>query len=137
MNARDGIIARIRASNRRVGPVSHEQSAANAARIAAHEPNLIPARAEGDAKTLADRFVAFAEEVAATVDRVASADQVPAAVANFLAKHNLPTELVASPDTALDAYPWAKSLLRLERRGAKPDDVVSLTPTVLGVAETG
>jgi L-lactate dehydrogenase complex protein LldG len=137
MSGKDGIIARIRASNRRAGPVPPEQAARNAERIAAHRPNLIPARAEGDAKTLADRFVAYAEEVAATVERVASVEDVPAAVARFLAQHNLPTELVASPSKDLDIYPWDRSLLHLERRNARPDDVVSVTPTVLGIAETG
>ena len=138
MNARDGILGRIRASNHRAGPVSVEQATRNAERIAAHRPNLIPARAEGDAATLTTRFVAFAEEVAATVNRVADADDVPAAVATFLASHNLPTELVASPDPALDAYPWAQQpLLTLQRRAGRPEDVVSITGAVLGIAETG
>ena len=138
MNARDGILGRIRASNHRAGPVPAEQATRNAERIAAHRPNLIPARAEGDAATLTTRFVAFAEEVAATVNRVADADDVPAAVATFLASHNLPTELVASPDPALDAYPWAQQpLLTLQRRAGRPEDVVSITGAVLGIAETG
>jgi L-lactate dehydrogenase complex protein LldG len=138
MTARDSILARIRASNRRIGPVPDAQAAANQARIAGHKANLVPSRAAGDAETLVKRFVAFAEEVAATVHRVATPDEVPAAVATFLAGHNLPTELVAAPDPALDAYPWAKQpLLTIERRAARPDDVTSLTGAVLGVAETG
>jgi L-lactate dehydrogenase complex protein LldG len=137
MNGKDGILRRIRASSHRAGPVAAEQAARNAERVAVHRPNLIPARAEGDAETLAKRFVSFAEEVAATVNRVAGADDVPEAVASFLARHNLPTVLVASPDPALDAYPWVKSLLKLERRAARADDIVSLTSTVLGIAETG
>lgn len=138
MTARDGIIGRIRASNRRAGPVDDSQAAANAARMAAHEPNLIPARAVGDAETLVKRFIAFAEEVAATVHRVASPDDVPGAVAKFLAGHNLPTELVMAPDPALDAYPWANQpLLTIERRAGRPDDVTSVTGAALGIAETG
>lgn len=138
MSDRDGIIARIRASNRRSGPVSDDQVAANVARMAAHRANLIPARAEGDAETLVKRFIAFAEEVAATTTRVARAEDVPAAVAEFLAGHNLSTNLVASPDPALDAYPWANQpLLTIERRAGQADDVTSITGAVLGIAETG
>lgn len=138
MTARDSILGRIRASNRRAGPVDAAQAAANDARMAAHKANLIPARAAGDAETLVKRFIAFAEEVAATTHRVAGADEVPAAVAKFLASHNLPTELVAAPDPALDAYPWATlPLLTIERRAGRADDVTSVTAAVLGIAETG
>jgi L-lactate dehydrogenase complex protein LldG len=138
MTARDSILARIRASNRRAGPVDAAQAAANEARMAAHAANLVPARAAGDAETLVKRFIAFAEEVAATTHRVSGPDEVPAAVAKFLAGHNLPSELVAAPDPALDAYPWAKQpLLAIERRAGRPDDVTSVTGAVLGIAETG
>jgi L-lactate dehydrogenase complex protein LldG len=138
MSARDSILARIRASNRRAGPVDAAQAAANVARMAAHKANLVPARASGDAETLVRRFIAFAEEVAATTHRVSRADEVPAAVAAFLARHNLPSAVVAAPDPALDAYPWASQpLLAIERRAGRPDDATSVTGATLGIAETG
>jgi L-lactate dehydrogenase complex protein LldG len=138
MSAKDGILARIRASNGRAGPVPPDQAAANEARLRDHRPNLIPERAQGDAATLAGRFVAMAEEVAATVDRVAGADAVPGAVARFLAGHNLGSEIVASPSGALDAYPWASQPTLTVRRGlTTPEDAVSLTPVFCGIAETG
>jgi L-lactate dehydrogenase complex protein LldG len=138
MTDRDAIIGRIRASNRRSGPVPPKQAADNAARIAAHRANLVPARAIGDADTLVKRFVAFAEEVAATVHRVPRAADVPSAVAKFLAGHNLPTELVMAPDPALDSYPWpSQPLLTIERRAGRAEDVTSVTGAVLGIAETG
>jgi len=136
--AKDGIIARIRASNGRAGPVAPDQAERNETRIAEHKPNLIPSRAEGDAATLAARFVAMAEEVAATVARVPDPSEVPAAVAAFLAGHNLGAELVASPDPALDAYPWSRQpTLTIRRGGARSDDAVALTGAFCGVAETG
>ncbi len=138
MTGRDAILARIRASNGRAGPVPAEQARANEARLADHKPNLIPARAQGDKAELVARFVAMAEEVAATVDRVAAPDDVPGAVARYLAGHNLGTDIVASPDARLDAYPWAKQATLTLRRGlATPEDAVSLTPVFCGVAETG
>ncbi len=49
-----------------------------------------------------------------------------------------PARLAASPDPALDRYPWSsRPLLTLERRRADPGDRVSLTPCFAGVAETG
>jgi L-lactate dehydrogenase complex protein LldG len=135
---RDRILARIRASNGRTGPVSADVAASNAARLAAHRANLVPARARGDAAALAERFVAFATEVAATVDRVAGPDAVPPAVAAYLARHNLKAELAAAPDPALDAFPWDRQKTLAIRRGkALPDDAVALTASFAGIAETG
>jgi len=85
-----------------------------------------------------DLFVAMAEEVQTTVDRVASLADVPAAVARYLASENLPAELVMAPDPALDAIPWdERPLLRLRRGKAAPGDHVSVTPAFAGIAETG
>ncbi len=138
MTAKDSILARIRASNGRAGPVPAEQARANEARLADHKPNLIPARATGDRAALVERFVAMATEVAATVDRVPSPADVPAAVARYLAGHNLGSDLVASPDARLDAYPWDRQRTLTLRHGlTTPEDAVSLTPVFCGVAETG
>ncbi len=138
MTSKHGILARIRASNGRTGPVPDEQARANAARLADHRPNLIPARAGGDRAVLIERFVAMATEVAATVDRVDGPDAVPGAVARYLAGHNLGSEIVAAPDGRLDAYPWdGQGTLSVRRGLATTEDAVSLTPVFCGVAETG
>ena len=70
--------------------------------------------------------------------RVASAGDVPAAVADFLKAHNLPANLVRAPDADLDAIPWANQpTLALEARRAEEPDSVSVTAAFGGVAETG
>jgi L-lactate dehydrogenase complex protein LldG len=80
----------------------------------------------------------MAEEVQTSVARVADLADVPLAVAAYLAAENLPADLVASPDPALDAIPWAeRPLLRLRRGKAEGSDKVSLTPAFAAVAETG
>ena len=109
------------------------------ARVAAHRRNLVPARAAAlDHAAQVDLFVAMAEEVQATVARVASPAEVPEAVARYLAAENLPAELVMAPDPSLDEMPWeTRPLLRIRRGRAEPEDAVSLTPCFAAVAETG
>jgi L-lactate dehydrogenase complex protein LldG len=138
MSGRDDILVGIRKALKR-GPL--DGAAADALRAQLEDPkrNLIPARATvlDDAEQV-DLFVAMAEEVQTTVDRVASLADVPAAVARYLASENLPAELVMAPDPALDAIPWGeRPLLQLRRGKAAPGDQVSLTPAFAGIAETG
>jgi L-lactate dehydrogenase complex protein LldG len=138
MSGRDDILVGIRKALKR-GPL--EGAAADALHAQFEDPkrNLIPARATvlDDAGRI-DLFVAMAEEVQTTVDRVASLADVPAAVARYLASENLPAELVMAPDPALDAIPWGeRPLLQLRRGKAAPGDQVSLTPAYAGIAETG
>jgi L-lactate dehydrogenase complex protein LldG len=135
---RDDILGGIRKSLKR-GPLDPTAAAALRARLEDPRRNLLPARATvlDDAGRI-DLFVAMAEEVQTTVDRVASLADVPAAVAQYLASENLPAELVMAPDSALDAIPWdERPLLRLRRGKAAPGDQVSVTPAFAGIAETG
>ncbi len=135
---RDDILGGIRKALKR-GPLDGAAADALRARLAAPTRNLVPARATAldDAGRIA-LFVAMAEEVQTTVDRVASLADVPAAVALYLASENLPAELVMAPDPALDAIPWGeRPLLRLHRGKAAPGDQVSLTPAFAAIAETG
>ncbi|HEY3911165.1 MAG TPA: lactate utilization protein [Stellaceae bacterium] len=136
--ARAAILAGIRRSLQR-GRIDPQTEAQLHAQIAAHRRNLIPARAAAlDHAGQIGLFVAMAEEAQATVSRVASAAEVPEAVARYLAGENLPAELVMAPDPALDDIPWqTRPLLRIRRGRAGADDAVSLTPCFAAVAETG
>jgi L-lactate dehydrogenase complex protein LldG len=135
MSARDEILAGIRS---RLG-----RKSASAARVAELErgladprPRVVPARAEGNAAELAARFVEMAEFSAATVDLLAGMEDVPNAIARFLASHNLPARLVAAP--ALDDIDWSKApALEVRFDTARPEDVVGVTRAYAGVAETG
>jgi L-lactate dehydrogenase complex protein LldG len=108
-------------------------------RLAAHRPNTIPARAvAGDRDARIALFQTMAEEVAATITRIASLEHVPAAVADYLAQHNLPSELVVTPDRQLDAIPWHdRPTIRWRQGIANADDLVGLTGAFAGIAETG
>ena len=109
-----------------------------AQRLSARERNLIPARGQRDRAGRIDLFEDYATAADATVERVAAAADVPAVVAAFLARHNLPSRLVRAPDRDLDAIPWhARETLALEARRAEPRDAVSVTAAFGAVAETG
>jgi L-lactate dehydrogenase complex protein LldG len=138
MSARDDILGAIGSRLGR-GAMSGDAGAELAARIAAHRRNLIPARATSlDAPHRVDLFARMAEAVQTTVARVASDQDVPGAVARYLAAENLPAEVKMAPDPALDALPWAeRPLLNIKRGKAEAGDAVSLTPCLAAVAETG
>ncbi|GGF32702.1 hypothetical protein GCM10011611_43610 [Aliidongia dinghuensis] len=138
-DARSQILTGIRKSLKR-GPLGEAAAAVGpASRIAEHRPGLIPARTTSlDRQGLRDLFVKMAEEVQTTVTRVADAAAVPGAVADYLARHNLPAEIAMAPDPALDAYPWAdRPLLRIRRGRAEDHDQVSVTAAFAAIAETG
>ena len=128
MSGRDAILARIRAATGGAKGEAEE-------RLAARPRGPRPARADDDPVA---RFAAEARAAGSTVSDPILPENVPAAIAEWLAAENLPARLAASPDPALDRYPWSsRPLLTLERRRAEPEDRVALTPCFAGVAETG
>ena len=128
MSAREAILARIRAATGGDAGDAPE-------RLAARPEGPRPARAADDP---VERFAAEARAAGSTVSGPVPPEDVPAAVAEWLVAENLPARLAASPDPALDRFPWSsRPLLTLERRRAEPEDRVALTPCFAGVAETG
>ena len=107
-------------------------------RLSAHGRNLIPGRAALPAAEMVDLFEKMATEVAATVRRVATPDDVPDAVADFLAGLNLPSAVKAAPDPRLDDIPWSKRPTLTVTRGAAADaDLTAVTAATAAIAETG
>lgn len=134
---REAILGAIRASLGR-GALDAAAVAPLEARLAKHEANLIPARGQLPAAARVDLFVAMAEESEASVARVASPADVPAALAGYLAAENLPAELKMAPDPALDTIPWSeRPLLTIARGKAAADDQVGVTGAFAAIAETG
>jgi L-lactate dehydrogenase complex protein LldG len=136
--ARAQILAGIRRSLNR-GRLDRARETELRKHVAAHQRNLVPARAAAlDNPRRVDLFVGMAEEVQATVARVKSPAAVPEAVAGYLAAENLPADLVLAPDPSLDDIPWdARPLLRIRRGRAEAGDAVSLTRCFTAIAETG
>lgn len=136
-DARSDILAGIRRALKR-GPVDGETRRALEARLKGHRPNLVPKRGQTAGRERIDAFVQMAEFSLATVTRVARAEQVPQAVADYLKSQNLPAELRMAPDPGLDAIPWANlPLLKIARGKPEPRDEVGLTGVFAGIAETG
>ena len=128
MSGREVILARIKAATGGAEGDARD-------RLAARPRGPRPARADDDPVA---RFTAEARAAGSTVSDPVPPENVPAAIAEWLVAENLPARLTASPDPALDRYPWSsRPLLTLERRRAEPEDRVSLTPCFAGVAETG
>ena len=137
MSSRDAILGDLR---QRLNRAADDGTGAKAVagRLSAHRQNLIPQRGQRDRAGRVDLFVDYAAGADATVARVASAGDVPAAVADFLKRHNLPARLVRAPDADLDAIPWdSQPTLTLEARKAEEPDAVSVTAAFGAVAETG
>ncbi len=106
-DARDQILGTIRRA--RGGPLDASARAAAEARLSALARGTIPARDDRDHAGLVDLFVEQARTLSATVDRVAAASDVPAAVADYLARENLPATLRAAPSPEIERLPWERS----------------------------
>ena len=135
---RDQILGGIRAGLGR-GKLEDPARAALEVRLTAHRRNLVPARAAAlDHAGQVALFVKMAEEVDATVARVAGVAEVPGAVADYLSRQNLPARLVMTPDPTLDDIPWdARPLLEIRRGRAEDGDAAGITGAFAAVAETG
>jgi len=137
MSPRDQILAGIRRSLGRPA-LEGEPAAALERRIAEHAPNLIPQRAQLPHEQQVALFIEMAEGVQTTVSQVATAEEVPDAVADYLAQHNLPAELRVAPDAWLSGLPWDKRpTLTIKTGRAEELDTASVTPAFAGIAETG
>ena len=80
----------------------------------------------------------MAAAVQASVVRIKDAADVPAAVSDYLADNNLPSNIVMAPDETLDDYPWRdRPLLNIRRGKAEDVDQVSMTGAEMAFAETG
>ena len=100
--------------------------------------NLIPERGK---QPLPERIALFqerAEKVGATVARIASADDAPRAIAEYLRARNLPPSLRMGNDLRLDAMPWSTvPTLEVSRGASDGSDLVGLSHAFGAAAETG
>ena len=136
-DARGQILGNLRRSLKR-DTLPADRQAAIERRLADHPPGPIPARGQLAPPERVALFVKMAEDAACTVVRVAGPDAVPAAVADYLARENLPAKLRVASDPAVAGLPWSmRPLLEITTGRSDGHDEVSLTPAVAGIAETG
>jgi L-lactate dehydrogenase complex protein LldG len=131
------MLAAIRRGLRR-GALPEDQAAMLRGRLTSHPRHLIPARSRLPHAGQVALFIANVQKEFGSIDRVPDLDAVPAAVAEYLAAHNLPTDIVMAPHPELRSIPWGnRPLLRLREGRAGPSDMVSLQHAFAAIAETG
>jgi L-lactate dehydrogenase complex protein LldG len=137
MNARADMLGRIRQALGREG-LEGARAEPLEARLARHRAGLIPVQGRPAPERLVEQFVAKAEAVQTSIARIGGLADLPAAIAEYLARENLPARFALSPDTRLDGVPWASRPLLTPVRGKPaPDDLVGVAAAVAAVAETG
>ena len=137
MSARDEILGKVRRSLS--APTDDKaRQAAVADRLSRKDAALIPARGQLEHGEQIALFCKQAEAVQSTTIRVASADDVPEAIATYLRDHNLPSSIRMGEDDRLTGLDWQKAP-NLERATGASDgrDLVGVAHAYAGVAETG
>lgn len=136
--AREDILARIRRANGRNLPGGGDVDAVLRHRMEAPPAHPIPARTRGDAAALIESFIRRAGEASATLDRVASRGDTCESVLRYLLAEGLPARIRIAPDPVIAGLPWSDTPdLVVEPGRAVADDMVSVTPALAGIAETG
>jgi L-lactate dehydrogenase complex protein LldG len=97
----------------------------------------VPARGQVSGEDLIEVFGTQAEAALATVHTVASAVEVPQAVAAFLRNHNLPAAVRMGGDPRLEAMPWSETALEVSHGVSDGSHLNGVSHAFGGVAETG
>lgn len=135
--AREQVFARIR-NGLSVHPDDSARRNAVTARLKGSKPHLIPDRVTKPGANLPALLRVFLEGQSATVVSVATPNDVPSAVANFLRASNLPQRVRVGADPFLADLDWSKEpALERQRGHAKAHDEVGLSHATIAVAETG
>lgn len=138
-SARDRIFARIRAAQGRPAQPTQGERDAVADYLARHPQGPRP----GVAGDLVEAFSVQARRMASTVERVATLNALPAALAHYLDGLSLPRKAVAWPQ--FGALDWQAHGITVECRPPLRDpeadrdhgDLVGITGCFCAVAETG
>jgi len=137
MSARENILGRVRQSLGRRDAAAAQARAE--AYLAAHAHGPRPAL-RGD---LVQRFIERAQDMESTVERVADAATIPAAVARYVDALDLPAALAPQRSHAGVCWPefaaldWRGAGLAIEARPTVGDDRLGITGAYCAIAETG
>jgi L-lactate dehydrogenase complex protein LldG len=135
-NSRAQILAGVRRALR-ADPADQTRQRTVEARLAGHDRNLVPARAQRPHAEQLELFCQEAEKVEASVSRIATLTDLPEAVAAYLRERNRPGQVRAAPHPDLELCDWTDGLLQVSFGSAREEDPVALTRAFAGVAETG
>lgn len=83
-------------------------------------------------------FIRMAQQAAASTDIAGSRAEIPALIAEYLKRHNLPAQLRLAPDPRVTGLDWkSQPLLEISSGTSDGNDLVSVTGAFSAVAETG
>jgi L-lactate dehydrogenase complex protein LldG len=137
MSARDTMLATIRRSLGVEGREAARRLLVNA-RIGRHARGIVPKRGDLTPAARVKLFTEMIEAVHATVQRLASYDDVPAAVAQYLRGKNLPLQIRHGFDPRLEDIPWDKEGALDVRQGpSRGNDLTAVSHAFAAVAESG
>jgi L-lactate dehydrogenase complex protein LldG len=144
MSSRDRILSKVRAGVASGSPVVNEGTEAErratvAARLAGHVRHLVPERVAGkSAVELAAVLQRWIEMAGGELTAVASPAELPAAIAGYLRRHNLPQRVRIGADARLTGLAWASEpQLDVVSGPAERSDMTGVTHALAAVAETG
>ncbi|SJZ48947.1 LutC/YkgG family protein [Consotaella salsifontis] len=133
---RETMLARIRQAA--AGGVSQaERRKAVAARLAEHPKGIVPARGQIDREGRVALFTEMAGRAGARVQRIATYDALPGAVADWLRAANLPAEVIMSGDPRLAAAPFETTALSIRNGASDGSDLTGLSHAEGAIAESG
>jgi L-lactate dehydrogenase complex protein LldG len=136
MSARDDVLGNIRRSLGVTGEEATRRRAV-AERLERTPRGVIPARGQVSGAERLALFRKEAESALATLAEVASAAEVPQAVAEYLRKHNLPAAIRIGADERLATMPWGATALEVSRGRSDGADLNAVSHAFAGVAESG
>lgn len=133
--SRETILASVRRS---LGVSGQERPRLSAVdeRLAKAPRGVIPARGQGDRAAKLAKFIEMTAVAQASLSEVASAADVPQAVAAFLREHNLPATIRRGDDERLAAMPWQNTTLALASGPSDGQDLNAVSHALAGIAET-
>ncbi|MFW1677878.1 LutC/YkgG family protein [Pontibacter sp. JAM-7] len=119
------------------GEPTAEQRAVALARIQAHKPVLIPARAQLDHAAQVELFRTMATQAAAKIIELNHLSELPQKVTEWL-QHQQFKQLVSASDNWINDLDWSPlGDIQRVQRVAQSGDRASLTGCMAGIAETG
>lgn len=135
MSAREDILGAIRRTTTTLA-TGENQGEDPRARLRNPRPNLVPERGKGTPDELLARFISEAQAASASLARLDSRDDIPAAVAAYLAEQEQPPQIKAAPGMKNVAWSQQSSITVAFGR-AEGDDHVGVSEAFAGIAETG
>ena len=136
MSARDDIFRTIRRSLGVTGAEAIRRRTV-AERLETAPAGIVPGRGQVSGEERTALFRRQAEAALATVTHVASAAEVPGAVAEYLRNHNLPAAIRMGADERLEAMPWDATSLQIAHGRSEGADLNAVSHAFGGVAESG